>query len=192
MSYTVADQQRPESPTRLKHAAEKFLETSTWFRLSAPSSYGGPDVGFRRLSDTKNRRLLDLAMLSSVLTRRIRGRDGPLRTVHVVRVLELNRSGPAACDRHFLEHEREGVRLEDRKVAALFALSRCPAEQRGPSSLDDLLDVRIGPGLVELMVEGCHHVLPRSIEDRDSVGLPAACFGIHPDRVVDNPPANLD
>src|SRR5947207_3950476 len=88
-------------------------------------------------------------MLSPGFARRIRGRDRALRTVHVVRVLELNRSGPAARDRHFLKDERQGVRLEDRKVAALFALSRCPAEQRGPSSLDDLLDVRIGPGRSE-------------------------------------------
>src|SRR6201996_3930365 len=74
-----------------------------------------------------------------------------------------------------------GPGLPDRDVADLAALSGVPAEPGAVTGPDGVLHVRVGPGLVELVVERRRHVLPGLVEDGDAVPV----LGVHADGVVD-------
>jgi hypothetical protein len=58
--------------------------------------------------------------------------------------------------------------------------------------LDHLLDVRIGPGLVKLMIKCRNHALPWRVEDWDAVCLPIGPFRVHPCGIVNRRAINLD
>jgi len=115
-----------------------------------------------------------------------------LRAVVIVRVLELHRCGFASRDRDLLKHLGQRIGFEHREIPAFLALPRCPAEQRCLSSVDHLLDIRIGARLVELVIKRRHDVLPGRTEHRDAIGLAIDLLGIHPDRVINRLAADLD
>ena len=109
--------------------------------------------------------------------------DAAGRTVVLVRPHQLDRDGARAVGQLDLgEDEGEpGPGLPDRDVADLAALGGVPAEPGAVAGPDGVFHVRVGPGLVELVVERRRHVLPGLVEDGDAVPV----LGVHADGVVD-------
>jgi hypothetical protein len=68
----------------------------------------------------------------------------------------------------------------DRDVADLAALGGVPAEPGAVAGPGNVVHVGVGPGLVELVVDGRRDVLPGLVEDRNAV----ACLGVDADGVV--------
>src|SRR5260370_2943475 len=93
---------------------------------------------------------------------------------------------------HCREDLLKGICLAPRKAATLLALPGSPSEHRRRASVDHRLDIGIGSRLVQFMIESRDYVLPRSVKDRDSIGMPTAVIRIDADGVVEVLPADLD
>src|SRR5437016_5776302 len=68
------------------------------------------------------------------------------------------------------ERRGEQTGLEDWEISILLPLPRRPAQQGRTTAADHLLDIRVGSRLVEFVVEDRHYVLPRGLENRDTLG----------------------
>jgi hypothetical protein len=92
--------------------------------------------------------------------------------VHSVRILKLygNRT-VSVGEPNFLKHFRERVGFEYGKVPALLALPRGPAHERNVARAVGFLYICIGPGLIELMIEGRHDIFPGSVKHGNAVDL---------------------
>src|SRR5262245_31022836 len=93
--------------------------------------------------------------------------------MHGVRVLKLHRHIATCSEMNRLEPECEDALLPgfgDRKISTLLTGIRVPTDDSvNPAAADRIVDIRIGPCLIELVIERRNDVFPGCIKDRNSV-----------------------